>query len=297
MRVAYYPGCTVKSTAKCFEDSSIAAMSALGVELVELPRWNCCGTVHALAKDDVIHYMAPTRILSRVEEMNEHGVLHDEFRLTTVCAMCYNTLKRANAVVKPDHERLEKLHSTMERDPPYKGKTQVVHLLELIRDNSAVKTTNRVMNPLKSLRVASYYGCLLLRPRDIALDKPENPRIMDELITDLGAENVYMPYSTRCCGAYHTVTRKDIVVESAHRILTQARGMGAELVSVVCPLCSYNLCERQEDVMKDHPQFKKIPVVYFTQLMALAFGLGENGCRFSENYIDPRPLLSEKGLI
>jgi heterodisulfide reductase subunit B len=297
MKFAYYPGCTLKVTAKSFEESAIAATKALGLELVEIPRWNCCGTVHALAKDDVMHYIAPTRILVRVEEMNRQGLLSENFRLVTLCAMCYNTLKRVNSVVKGDAERMRKLHDIMEKETPYEGKVEVLHLLEILREVGFNKLTEQVKNPLKGVRVASYYGCLLLRPKSLSIDNSDNPRVMEDLVEALGGEAVEIPYRAKCCGAYHTVDRIDIVAEAAQKILKQAEEEGADVVAVACPLCSFNLSERQEEVAKRFPGFRKVPVVYFTQLMALALGMGEEKCGFGENHIDPRPMLRSKNLI
>jgi heterodisulfide reductase subunit B len=297
MRFAYYPGCTLKVTAKSFEDSAMASAKALGLEFVEIPRWNCCGTVHALAKDDVMHYIAPTRILLRVEEMNKQGLLNENFRLVTLCAMCYNTLKRVNSVVKGDAERMRKLHDIMEKETPYEGKVEVLHLLELLREVGFGKLAQLVEKPLKGLKVASYYGCLLLRPRNLSIDNSDSPSIMEDLTKALGGEVVEIPYRAKCCGAYHTVGRIDIVAEAAQKILKQATEAGADVVVVACPLCSFNLSERQEEVAKRFPGFRKVPVVYFTQLMALALGLGEEECCFGENHVDPRPMLRIKNLI
>ncbi|RJS90300.1 heterodisulfide reductase, subunit B [Candidatus Bathyarchaeota archaeon] len=297
MRFAYYPGCTLKTTARNYEDSALASARALGMELLELPRWNCCGTVHALAKDDVMHYLAPIRVLVRVEDMNREGILEGNYRLVTLCAMCYNTLKRANGVVKEDPDRMRKLHDIMEREQPYEGKVEVLHLLELLREMGFEKVAERVERPLTGLRVAPYYGCLLLRPRGFGIDNPDSPRVMEDLIRALGGEVVEFPYRARCCGSYHTVERKDIVAEAAYKILSQAREMGAEIVALACPLCSFNLSERQDEVEREFPGFRKIPVVYFTQLMALAFGLGEDVCGLDQNHVDPRPLLRSKSLI
>jgi len=298
MRFAYYPGCTLKTNAKSFDGSAIVAMNSLGVELLELPKWNCCGTVYALAKDDVMHYIAPARILARVEDMNKQGVLKKNLRLVTLCAMCYNTLKRANNGIRGDPERMRKLHDIMvDKEQPYEGKTEVIHLLELLREAGFERLAEQVRKPLKRLRIAPYYGCLLLRPKGFSIDNPNRPSIMEDLLEALGAEPVEIPYKARCCGAYHTVERKDIVVEAAHKILEQAGKMGAEMITLACPLCSFNLSERQGEVKRRYQGFKEMPVVYFTQLMALALGLGEDVCGLDENHVDPRPLLRSRDLM
>ncbi len=296
MKLAYYPGCTLKTNAENFEASTLAAAKALDIELVELHRWNCCGTVHALAKDDVMHYLAPIRNLIRVEEMEAEGIV-EEKKVATQCVMCWNTLKRANAAANEDPEKMEKIRGFMEKEPEYSGGVEVLHLLEVLRARGWEKVSEKVVKPLEGLKVAPYYGCLLLRPRELALDDPDAPRIMEDLLEALGAETVDLPYKSKCCGAYHTVHMKEVTAELSHKILAQALEAGADMLVTACPLCEFNLGKRQEEVRRLHPEFGSIPVVYYTQLMALAFGLEEEATDFEENVPDPRPILAERGLV
>lgn len=297
MKVAYYPGCTLKTTAKNFEASALASAKELDIELVEPGRWNCCGTVHALAKDDVMHHIAPLRNLLRVEEMKAEGKV-DEKKVVTLCAMCYNTLKRSNQVFRDDADKRKKVQENMENEAaPYAGGVEVQHLLELLRDQGWDKVSGRVTKPLKGLKVAPYYGCLLLRPRGTGLDDADNPTIMEDLLKALGAEVVDFPYKLKCCGSYHTVQMKEAVADLSFRILDQAKQAGADMLATACPLCEYNLGPRQAEIRRHYPSFGSLPVVYFTQLMALAFGLGDEATAFGANTPDPRPLLKERGLI
>ncbi|MFQ5722682.1 MAG: heterodisulfide reductase-related iron-sulfur binding cluster, partial [Candidatus Aminicenantales bacterium] len=119
MKISYYPGCTLKSNAKNFEESTLCSLKSLGVEVEELPRWNCCGTVFSLATDDLIHHVAPIRNLIRVKETNSSQVM-------TLCAMCYNTLTRANERVKSDPDSLDKINKFMYREKiDYQGEVKV----------------------------------------------------------------------------------------------------------------------------------------------------------------------------
>ncbi len=296
-RLAYYPGCTLKTKAKNFEDSTMATAEKLGIELVEPERWNCCGTVHSLSTDDVMHHLAPVRNLLRVEELRDAGEV-DSRQVVTLCAMCYNTLKRSNTVFNADSDRRKKIRDNMyKEDKEYSGNVEVVHYLETLREMGWDKVKEAVVNPLKGLKVAPYYGCLLLRPRGTGIDDTDNPTIMEDLLEALGAEAVGFAYSQKCCGSYNTVHMKDVVADLAYKILNQAEEEGAEMLITACPLCEYNLGPMQSEVEKKHPVFDSIPVVYFTQLMALAFGLGEEATAFTGNAPDPRPLLREKGLL
>jgi heterodisulfide reductase subunit B2 len=297
MKIAYYPGCTLKTTAKEFDISTVASTNALDIDLVELPRWNCCGTVHALAKDDVMHHLAPLRNLLRVEEAKQNGIV-DSNKVVTLCAMCYNTLKRSNQSFNSDPDKAGKIRESMNNEANvYSGQVEVVHLLEVLRTQGWGEIQAHVIKPLVGLKVAPYYGCLLLRPRGIGVDNADNPTIFEDLLKALGAEVVEFGYKQKCCGSYNTVHMVDVVADLSSRILNQAQLAGADVVATACPLCEFNLGNRQAEVAIKYPKFRNIPIVYFTQLMALAFGLGEDKTALGMNKPDPRPLLNQKGLI
>ena len=297
MKLPYYPGCTLKTKADNFERSAIASARKLGVELVELPRWNCCGTVYSLTDDDLIHHVAPVRNLVRVQEMNDAGLVENEYRMVTLCSMCFNTLKRTNQRMRENPEDLEKVNSLMDREDDYLGKVEVVHFLEILREIGFDAVREMVEKPLEGLKVAPYYGCMLVRPKEIGIDDPEEPSIQEELIEALGAEPVDTPYKKVCCGSYQTVRDPGVVAGLAHDILTHSRRAGADVLVTSCPLCAFNLDSRQREVRERHPSFEEMPVLYFTQLMALGLGLGPEYYGFERNYISPEPLLERKGLV
>ncbi len=292
MKIAYYPGCTLKAHGKNFEETALCSLEKLGIEVKEIPRWNCCGTVFSLAADDVIHHLAPIRNLIRTQEAGFDGVV-------TLCAMCYNTLKRSNARLKENSDIRDKIHRFMNEEKIlYQGEVKVWHFLELLRDQIKLETVGHlVTNPLTRLKVASYYGCLLVRPKGIGFDDMENPVIMDQLMTALGAEAVDFPHKTECCGAYQTVDKPGIVAHRVGQIIRAAQDNGAEVMAVSCPLCAFNLDVRQKDIRQQEPDFKPMPILYFTQLMAIALGCEEKNLGFDLHEVDPRPLLKNKNLI
>ncbi|MCP5106879.1 MAG: heterodisulfide reductase, subunit B [bacterium] len=292
MKVSYYPGCTLKNTAKHFEDSTLCALDRLGVETEELKKWYCCGTVFSLSSDDLIHHVAPIRNLVRVKEAGSDTVM-------TLCAMCFNTLKRANIRMQKEPESLEKINNFMWGEPiDYEGDVKVLHLLELLRDEVKFESiAKKVVKPVENLKISTYYGCLLVRPKEVGFDDMENPTILEKLMAALGAEAVDFPYKTECCASYQTVDNPGIVADRTHRILDSARNQGAEVVVVSCPLCAFNLDFRQKDAARKYPEFQYIPVLYFTQVMGIALGCSEEAMGFDLHHIDPRPLLKEKGLI
>lgn len=291
MDLSYYPGCTLKTKARNFEDSAIASMATLGVNLVELPRWNCCGTVYSLAEDDLVHHLASVRTLIRVKEQGSNKVV-------TLCSFCYNTLKRADLLMRNSEEKRNTLNSFMDEEIDYHGEVAVVHLLPVLRDDLGWKAiAEKVKVPLQNLKVAPYYGCTLLRPREVAIDQVERPTVLEELLQILGATVINFPLATECCGSFQTVSNPAFVTERAHAILDLALRQGAEAIVVSCPLCSFNLGQTQLELKQKFSDFQAVPIIFFTQLMAISLGLGPETCRFDLNFGEPLALLQSKGLI
>ena len=297
MKLIYYPGCTLKNQARNFDVSTVSSMEKLDVEVEELDRWNCCGTVHALDSDNVMNRVAPITNMIRVKETQAKTEgMASEFM--TSCAMCYNTLKRANIDVKQRADALSTINDFLSLETTkYEGDVEVLHLLEYLRDRVGFdKLAEKVTRPLKGLRVACYYGCLLMRPKEVAFDDVENPTIMENLIRALGATPVDFSHKAECCGAFHTVGKPEIIAERTDKIMGSAQEEQADLVVVSCPLCAFNLDFRQDDAKRLNPDFQNMPVLYFTQLMAIAFGCDDAALRFDLHHIDPLPVLAARGL-
>ena len=291
MDLSYYPGCTLKTRAKGLEDSAVASMGALGIRLVEIERWNCCGTVYSLAEDDLAHHLAPVRNLIRVKEQGGD-------RVSTLCSFCYHTLKRANLLVRNDGEKRKTLNDFMEEEVDYNGEVEVVHLLEVLRDEIGWENIEaKVKVPLKGLKVAPYYGCTLLRPQAVAIDQVERPTILQNLVETLGAEAVDFPYATECCGAFQIVGNPDAITQRSWEILSSAMRRGAEALVLTCPLCHFNLGQRQSELMQRYSDFKGMPLFYFTQLLAISLGIDPGVCHFELDYGVPLSLLKSKNLV
>jgi len=295
-RLPYYPGCTLKTTAKGLEDSAIAVAEALDIELVELPRWNCCGVVTSLTDDDLMRHIAPLRNMVRVQDAVDDGLV-DGARMVTLCSMCFNALKWSNERITGDAEDLKSINDFMYLENDYRGDVEVLHFLEVVKELGPGAVAARVTNRLEGLKVAPYYGCTLLRPKGIGIDDPENPTVQSDLLEGMGATVIDNPYRTVCCGSYQTIQNKHAVAELTFDILQHARDAGAEAVTTFCPLCAFNLDNRQREVIEKRPEFEPMPVFYFPQLMAVAFGLDTSCCRFDLNHTDPRPLLRREGLM
>jgi len=290
MKLLYYPGCTLKTSAKNLEKTAFAIMDKLGHELKEMDDWVCCGVVSSLSDDDLMRHLAPLRSLIHVEDQGEKKVI-------TLCDMCCNTLKQTNLRVKEKPDDLETLNDFMDQEDDYKKTVEVYHFLEFLRDDIGFdKLKKMVKNPLSGLKIMPYYGCMLLRPREVAIDDAEDPTIMSDLLRALGAEVVDNPFKIECCGSYHTIENKDIVVNRAYRITNFAIDRDADAIMLSCPLCRFNLDERGKEAEKLHKGYQQIPVYYYTQLIAIALGVDPSLCGFDQHAVDPNLLLKRKGV-
>jgi heterodisulfide reductase subunit B len=291
MKLLYYPGCTLKTSAKNLEQSAFCIIDALGREMVEMEDWNCCGVASSLTDDDLMHHLAPLRNLIHVEDVGED-------KIVTLCDMCYNTLKQTNLRVKEKPDDLETLNLFMDRENDYKGTVKVLHFLEFLKDEVGFDTLKKmVKNPLKGMKIMPYYGCMLLRPREVAIDDAEEPTIMKELLTALGAEVIDNPFKIECCGSYHTIEEKNLVSNRAYRITKSAVDQGSDAIVLSCPLCQFNLDVRGKEAEKMYNNYKQIPVYYYTQLIAVALGLDPKYCGFGDHAVDPILLLKKKGVF
>ncbi len=291
MRISYYPGCTLKSKAKNLEDSAVASMRVLGVEMEELPRWNCCGAVHSLADDDLIHQVAPVRDLIRAKEQGSD-------KLVTLCSMCYNSLARANLIMLTDEEKRNTINTFMDEEIDYQGEVEVLHFLTFLEKYIGwEKIREKVKKPLKGLKIAPYYGCTLQRPRDVAIEPPGQYQLMIQLIKTVGGEYVYFPAFDRCCGSYQILGHPEAARDTSAMIINSAEKTGADALILSCPLCEYNLGKKQKGLVEAGKIIDFMPTFYFTQLLALALGVDPETCRFDLNDEKSMDLLKQKGLV
>ena len=257
----YFPGCTLRTTAKAFDVSAKAATRALGVELKEMEGWLCCGAAYSNVDDNLITKAGPNRILSRAQKESP--------TLTTLCAGCYNVLKRTT--VHAQHLSPSQQSINAFNEETFTGGVEVLHLLEVLRDRIGFeKVEKAVKTPLNGLPVGAYYGCLLLRPSaEMRLDDPNRPSIMEDLLAKIGCTPVDYPTRTECCGSYLGVSSSERTEPLANHILASAKRCGAKVLAVSCPLCKYNL----ETARAGPESVDDLPIVYFTQLLGLTLGV------------------------
>lgn len=259
MIYSYYPGCTLKDRAKELDIYARASAKALGIELEELPQWQCCGAVYPQASDEIASRLSAVRALMNAKDG----------KLVTMCSACHHVLKRTNYDWNQDENFRTKATNYMKSEVPYDGSTQVIHFLELIRDGIGfAELKKRVVNPLTGRKIGAFYGCMVLRPgKVLAFDDPENPTIIEDFIRALGAESVKYPYRNECCGAYVALEDKSAAETQVDRALNSAVKAGCDELITACPLCMYNLVE--------NATANRLPVKYFTELLAEALGVKE----------------------
>ena len=259
MIYSYYPGCTLKDRAKQMDIYARASAKALGIELKELPEWQCCGAVYPQASDEIASRLSAVRALMNAEEG----------KLVTMCSACHHVIKRTNYDWNRDENFRTKATNYMQPETPYDGSTEVIHFIELIRDEIGFdELKKKVVNPLKGRKIGAFYGCMVLRPgKALAFDDPENPTIIEDFIKALGAEPVKYPYRNECCGAYVALDDRGAAETQVDRALNSAVAAGAGELVTACPLCMYNLVENATS--------HKLPVKYFTELLAEALGVKE----------------------
>jgi len=268
MEIAYYPGCTMKTTGLRFEQTGLAILERLGVNAVELADWYCCGVMFSQTTDTLMHQLAPIRTLIKAKEANSRQLL-------TMCSMCYNTLKRAQLFVSNGEAERETINMFMKPEIDFNGdEVEVVHLLTLLEQIGADAIRQAAQTPVKTRKFAAYYGCLLTKPKAVSITEPaENPMILEHILTAAGFEAVYFPFKTECCASFQVVNRPEIVKQRAKTIVTSAAKNGAEVIVTSCPLCQYNLEAFQAEIQAEDAGFQQVPVRYFTELLAEAFGL------------------------
>ncbi|MDO8525847.1 MAG: CoB--CoM heterodisulfide reductase iron-sulfur subunit B family protein [Candidatus Omnitrophota bacterium] len=290
MKYAYYPGCSLHSTAKEYDLSTKEVARALGIELMEIPDWICCGATPAHITMNLLSIALPVKNLLRAKSMGSYEVV-------ACCAACFNRLKVANAFMETRNEERKNVEDIV--GEPYCGEVKVRHFLDVLVNEFGLKNLKeKVTKRLTGLKAACYYGCLLTRPKDITgFDDLEEPHSMDDMMKTIGVEPVNWAYKTECCGAAFSLSRTDIVLRLSRDILQMASDEGAQAIVVACPLCQSNLDLRQGMINKKYKTNFNIPILYFTQVLGLALGVDPKKLGLKKNIVNPVPLLTEKGIL
>jgi len=280
MKFSYFPGCTVHSTSLEYGKSTDTVFETLGVDLVEIEDWNCCGAAATHSINHLLSLCLPARNIA-IAQSAEAGPL------VIPCAGCFNMMKRAEHALKTDEAKRKEIEEVV--GFTYQPSFEIMALIDVIVNRIGLdQVRDKVKKPLKGMKAACYYGCALVRhPKVTQLDDPENPRMLDRLMATLGAETVKWSYKIDCCGADLALTYGDVVKKMVGKIVAMAKEAGAQCIVTSCGLCQANL-EMRQDV--------GLPIFYFTELMGVAFGAEKRDQWWGKHMISPKGLLESLGL-
>lgn len=270
-KITYYPGCTLTTTAYEYGDSTITVLNKLGVQVEEIPDWNCCGAASAKSLDHRLSILIPARNLKNATTL--------EGAIYVPCAGCYNNLMKAKRALEEGEQR-EEIEKELGK---FSFIPDVYPLMKLFLTEEIRETLAK--NKLKSsIKVAAYYGCAFLRPEEVLQNEhPELPQSIDNIMRLIGIETVSWPLKSFCCGGDLSLADSDIVAKLSSKIITYAKEAGAEAIVTGCPLCQANLEMRQKD---------GFPIFYFTELLGIALGV-DKSLWWKKHLIDPTGLVKK----
>jgi len=283
--MAYYPGCSLHSTARELDESFRATADRLDLQLREIPNWVCCGNSSVHATDRLLAAALPVNELAKVEQLMK-------LRSVAVpCAACFSRFMAGNHEMK-DEEMAADILAVVGH--PYNGTVTVRNLVDVYYDEVGLDELQaHVVRPFAELKVACYYGCLLSRPPKVTLaEDPEYPTHMDDVVEALGCRPVQWNYKTDCCGASLALCEQDMVIDLTRRILRDAHDCGAEALVVACPLCQVNLDSRQDGISAKYGNWQRMPIVYLSQMVGRAIGVEDARLGLDKHMVDVTTVLA-----
>jgi heterodisulfide reductase subunit B2 len=264
MKMGYFPGCSMSGSSPEYGESLLAVAAELGLQLQEIKDWNCCGASAAHSLNHNLSLALPARSLALAEQQNLQELL-------VPCAACFSRLAGTRQALLKDAALRQQISDIIEQ--PLNAIPKSFNILDVLQRLFPMEFNGKLRAPFQ-YKVACYYGCLLVRPKEIAeFDRVEEPQVMDQLMQRIGATPVDWAFKTECCGAGFSVPRTDVVARLCAKILDDAVSRGAEAIIVACPMCHSNLDMRRKEIEKAAGKSYSIPVLYITQAIGLALGM------------------------
>lgn len=285
MKIGYYPGCAITkgSSSEEYGTSVMRVSEVIGPEIEEIPDWSCCGASSAHATNHKLSTALSVRNLSLAEK-------HEYREILAPCPMCSQRLIISQKDVQDDAVLKREVEDAIEM--PCGTQVKVSNYLEIVKNYYMDEIKQKIKKTAKGLKVACYYGCLLVRPpKVLKFDDPEDPQSMDEIVKAIGAEPIDWEFKTNCCGGGFTLSRTDVVVKLTNDILEGAEEAGAHAIAVACPMCHANLDMRQKKIEKEYKRKFDIPIVYISELIGLALGLGSIGLGLDKHFVDTKSVV------
>lgn len=276
MKIGIYPGCSLKGSARDYNQSVLALAKAFDIELTEINDWNCCGATAAHNLNKELSLALPARIIGLAEQQGMTEIL-------VPCAACYSRLIVTRHELNKHPELKNKISNGL--DIPYKGDIEIINVIEFIDRYILDKIESKLIEPFQ-YKVACYYGCLMVRPPKILnYDRVEDPQTMDIVMKKIGADALDFPFKTECCGAGLSVSQTEIVAKLSGKIIEDAVYRKADCIVVACPMCHSNLDMRRPDINKYWKEKFDIPVIYITQAIGLAIGLSPEQIGIDRHFV------------
>jgi heterodisulfide reductase subunit B len=281
----YFPGCSLSGTGKEFDLSLREVLRKLDVELKEIDDWCCCGASSAHVSSHLLSIALPAL---NIQLAGQQGLKE----IMAPCAACYNRLIGAGHELRTNEHARMKIESVL--GGPVNTGMRIMNVIELFDEIGADAIKAQTKMDLSGLRIACYYGCLLVRPADLVkFDDAERPASMERIVAATGAATVDWNFKTDCCGASHSIAHMNVVCDLTKKILDDAVAHGADAVVVACPMCHSNLDMRQRNIRKTHKDHRDIPILYLTELIGYAFGISPNSLGLNIHFVDPSDVLAK----
>lgn len=280
MKLGFFPGCSAHGTARELNESLATVAGALDLVLEEVEDWACCGATSAHSTNHLLGVALPARTLAIAEKQGLKQVM-------SPCAACFSRLATARHEIQENVGLAQKIQGILDR--PFRNSVGVRNIVDVFQE--LIPTIKeKVVKPLAGLKVACYYGCLLVRPVEAAqFDDAEQPTAMEEVVRALGGEPVEFSHKLVCCGGSLFMSSTGSVIRLGQQIISSAKAAGADVVVVACPLCHSNLDFRQEAML--HRGEPGLPVLYLAQLTGLALGIDPDKLGLWRHFVSAQPLL------
>jgi heterodisulfide reductase subunit B2 len=286
MKVGYFPGCSLHATAREYEESLKAVAATLDIQLEEVKDWACCGATSGHATNHMLSVALPARTLMLAEQQRLDRVL-------APCAACYSRLASARHAIAKDKETAAQVRSILGQ--PFDNSVEILSIAQLLSEMTS-EIRSKSKSPLKGLKVACYYGCLLVRPPEICqFDDPEAPTSLENIASAAGAVPVKWDMALECCGGGFSLSRTSSVVRLSRAILQSAKKAGAQAMVVACPMCHSNLDFRQQAIQKREANGEMMPILFLSQLVGLGIGLDPIQLGLGRHFVSTQPLLNQIG--
>lgn len=280
---AYFPGCSLERIGLSYHQSTLETMGKLDVQLKELEDWNCCGATTYFHVDELLAYTLSARNLAMAEKLN--------LDMVAPCSACYKNSFFTNKHLKEDEDLFDHVNYALEADDlSYSGSSEVKHLIQVFVDDIGFEAIReQVTNPLEGLKVAPYYGCQILRPRKNG-EEVEDADYFETLMSTIGAESLEFPLKLKCCGGSLLISNREAALSMIRNLLQNGEDIGADVIATTCPMCQVNLECYQQQVNQEYGTRFNMPVVYFSQLIGLAFGVSGRKLGIGKEIVSATPL-------